>query len=323
MNSKVLSLTLLILLSTPQLLFAAEPAILWVDAAEGSPETTALHLLTTQALRDRGLSLVNTAASPQASSPEAAAELAQERGAKRLFILHLAPMQETVLAILEEVSVRNGSSIHSSRLIIAEAIDSDRVIRRLVRAVLDRAAVEDGQTVSTVTTAEAHSFSKRPGEFLWGVNVSAGFGVSNSDVLAGSYGATLRFAYEIENANIALTIGGAGSDESGLFETSVRGHYLFGESNVAGFLGGGLGISVLGMDGYQSQFGAHAIISGGIEAMRLHSARLFVSADILFPLYKLESSSYDDYYGDYLDESPERAGSTYAIVPTLNIGILF
>ena len=75
---------------------------------------------------------------------------------------------------LEEITPPGQAPVHVARLTASSLDESDVVIPRLVRAVLERQSVEEGQRIATMTDQETVPFKKKPGEglFVLGVGVA-------------------------------------------------------------------------------------------------------------------------------------------------------
>jgi hypothetical protein len=296
----------------------AAVAAVAIDAPDGFVGSRAYQVLTLQALADLGIETKDPLPLQQPTPTQAAVAIAREAHVDRLFVLHIAPLQEAALASLEEVALDTEATLHRATLMVESDRDVDRVIARLAEAVVRRQPVTEGQTVESVTEAEAQPFSKRPGEFLFGVGVLAGLVAADTDPVAGVYGVTMRFYYEIEDANFGASISGGGSERGGFFETSVRAHYLFGSGDVSGYLGGGLGILVQGLDAYDSAYGAAFTLSGGVEAFRLHSTRLVAGVDVSLPTFVLDGEAMLDAAGN-----PRRRADIYPVTPMFMLTVLF
>lgn len=299
----------------------AQSAAVAVDAPADMVAARAMQVLTLQALADEGVEAGDPEALRQPLTVAAATVAATEAGATRLFVLHLAPLTEAVLASLEEVNPADGKTLARASLMIQSEREASRALARLAHSVLTRTPIAEGQLVSTVTESEAVPYAKKPGEFLYGITVLAGFGAGDLSPVPGIYGATFRFFYEMPHVNFGITLGGGGSEDAGFYETTVRAHYLFSESDTSGYLGGGLGISFITEDDHEAKYGAHVTISGGVEAFRLHSVRLLVGIDVLLPTYVLDGETKYDYTDG---KSIERTTSdAYVVIPTFTVGVMF
>lgn len=299
----------------------AQTAVVAVDAPADMVAARALQVLTLQALADEGVSTMDPEGLRQPATATQARPIATEAGAGRLFVLHLAPLSEAVLASLEEVALADGATLRRASLMIQTERDSARSLGRLTQSVLKGVPITEGQLVSTLTESESQPYSKKPGEFLWGVSVFAGAGAGDLAKIPGLYGATFRFYYELPHVNFGVSLGGGGSEDAGTFEATVRAHYLFSESDTSGYLGGGLGISLIGAEDHDSEFGAHVMLSGGVEAFRLHAVRMVVGVDVLLPTYVLEGQTHFDWSDGTTIE--RKTSDAYVVVPTFTVGILF
>lgn len=284
----------LIVLVLSRAALAADTAGVALDAPDGLPEARGMQVLAIQALQDAGMDVVDAVPLQGIVAPAALLDAASAAGVERLFVLHLAPLRDATIAMLEEVIPSSGACIYRASLTIDTDADADRVLGRLAAAVVARAPVDDGARIETVTEHEGRPYAKRPGEFLWGIGIFAGLLPSVDDEVAWLYGGQLRFLYELPNWNFGVTLGGGGSEDGGLGELTVRANYLFIDGDVSPYVGLGFGISGLGVDSLDGQFGAHAVVSAGVELFRLHATRLVAGVDVMLPMYRLESYDWDD-----------------------------
>lgn len=299
---------------------AVEIAAVAVDASADVENARAMQVLTLQALQSRGFATLDPPALQGRLSPEEALPLAADSGAARLFVLHLAPLDVAVVASLSEVSVTAGTSQARASLVIDTPEDADRAISRLVDAVVDGVPLEETARIATLTEHEGRAFSKRPGEFLWGLTLSSAFGMydgAGSEDAPAIWGGSLRFLYEIEHAQFGVSLGGAGAEDGGMFDLSVRGHWLILDQDISPYVGGGLGVSVLGFTGLDLDYGGHAVLSGGVEFFRLHAARLVASVDVMLPFYRLGG-------GDrWIDGQSVDTAPTWTPLFLIGVGVLW
>lgn len=312
-------LALILVLSTVEGALAAEVAAVAVDAPADLGSYRALQSLTLQALQDQGLETVDPASMQAPVGGAIPVEEAVKAGATRIYVLRLMPLDDAVLAVLEDMGSDGKTTLHRSSAIIEDIREADRVLGRLARAVVKGESLGEGAKLDTVTEHEAREFAKRPGEFLWGFDVRAGFGAADVPTVPGMFGAAFRFMYEIEHATFGLTIGGGGSDHGGLYETTIRANYLFSESDISFYLGGGFGISAMVVDGYDGEFGGHGMVSFGAELFRLHATRLVLGADVLLPMYTLQEAD----TWDANAQSSTRRADAYVPVPMFTACVLF
>ena len=297
---------------------AAEVVAVTVDATPGLESARAMQLLVLQELQERGFATLDPVPLRATMSADDARRLAIEAGAVRLFALQLAPLGEAVAAGMSEIDLRNGAAMYGSSLVIDTPADADRAFDRMVDAVLEGVPVNETARVATLTEHEARPHSKRPGEFLWGFSVMTAVGLqsAHNGGPTPTWGGSLHFLYEIENALFGGRLGGAGSAEGGMSDVSVVAYWLMLDTDISPYLGGGLGFSFNRYNG-ADEFGGHATISAGVELFRLHSARMMIGFDVMLPFYAIDRNCYDcdrDYGSD------EKVWT-----PTLlfNVGVLF
>ena len=312
-------IVLIVVQSTVGSALAAEVAAVAVDAPSDLSSYRALQSLTLQALQDQGLETVDPASLQAPVGGDVPVAEAKEAGATRIYVLRLMPLDQAVLAVLEDLGADGKTTLHRSSAIIEDIREADRVLGRLARAVVKGESLQEGAELSTVTEHEGREFAKRPGEFLWGFDVRAGFGAADVPTIPGMFGAAFRFMYEIEHATFGLTIGGGGSNHGGLYETTIRANYLFSESDISFYLGGGFGISAMVVDGYDGEFGGHGMVSFGAELFRLHATRLVLGADVMLPMYTLQG---DDVWDSTRNVSTRRPDA-YIPVPMFTASVLF
>ncbi len=309
----LLVLALMLLCST---LASAAGVGLYVDATP--PETgRAYGLLLTHALADSGVTVGASAALQAAPNRGEASEAAKGESLERLFVLTVAPLDTAKLLVLEELSPADGATVYRASLIAASDTDTARTLTRLVTSVTRRQPVEDGQRVSTVTEAEAQPYSKKPGEFLWGLTVTGGAVAADIDGSVAAYGTRIHFLYEMPHVNFGLSVGFMAHLDTMVSETTARANYLFSEGDHSAFLGGGVGLATVKVNGYEDGVGAGAMITGGVELFRLHSARMIIGAEVLLPLFEVEPS------GGGSSDAGETLKEIYPALFTLNVGVLF
>ena len=320
-NTCALALSL-VLFAVARPAAAAEIVAVTVDAPPDFASTRSMQVLVLQELQEHGFATLDPPALRGPASPERGCELALEAGAVRLFALQLAPLGESVVAGLAEMNLATGAASFGTSLVIDTPADADRAFDRLVAAVLEGVPVDETARVSTVTLHEGRPFAKRPGEFLWGFSVMTAIGLQSGldGGPAATYGGSLHFLYEIEHALFGGRLGAAGSaDGGGLADVSVVGYWLPFDGDISPYVGGGLGFSFSAFHG-EGDFGGHATVSAGVEFFRLHSARMLVGLDVLFPFYSIRRSC-EDCVWDEGDDPFEQKVWTPALL--LNVGVLF
>ena len=100
-------------------------------------------------LRARGVPVVedDRLAGVLPLGPETMA-VVESLGAGRAFVFRLGRLRKKVLMSLEEITPPDQAPVHVARLTASSLDESDVVIPRLVRAVLERESVEEGQRIA-------------------------------------------------------------------------------------------------------------------------------------------------------------------------------
>jgi hypothetical protein len=325
------TLALTLAAAAPRAALAGPPEIVAVAVGEsGDLEAArALQVLALQALQARGLATLDPAALRRPVALADARDAAGAAGAQRLFVLDAAPLGEAVVTGLAEVDGATGAARARSTLVIDDLADADRAIGRLVDAVLDGVPIDETARIATVTRHEGRAYSKRPGEFLWGLSVMSAVGLADRDHggAAAAWGGSLHFLYEIPSAQFGVRVGGGGSEDAGLAEFSVTGSWMILDGDISPYVGGGLGLSVLSLHDGDGEFGGHALLTGGVEFFRLHSARIFAGLDLLLPFYRVSrwEDAWDHDGSDGSDgyENDRDRGAHWTPALMLSVGVLF
>jgi hypothetical protein len=197
--------------------------------------------------------------------------LASELGADRVFVLRLGRLQRKVLMSLEELQPPSEAPVWVARLTASSLDESDVVVPRLVRAVLERKPVEAGQRVTTMTDQETAPFRKKPGEglFVLGVGLAP---------LGGSIG----WSYEARFWRLGVLFQGAENDPSFF---GVEGAWIPLDTDISPYVSVALGVVTAASDGGGSSAGAKLEV--GAEFFRLHGARLVCGGSAIIPFESL------------------------------------
>jgi hypothetical protein len=230
-----------------------------------------LRSIASTELRGRGVDVLEDEAL-EGVQPVAAEtlRLAERLGAERVFVFRFGQLRDKVLMSLEELRLPSPNPLHVARLTASSLDESDIVIPRLVRAVLERAPVEEGQRIATITDAETVPFKKKPGEglFILGVGLAP---------LGGSIG----WSYEARSWRLGVLLQGA-EDDPGFF--GVEGAWIPLDTNISPYLSVGLGVVSAADDG-DSVLGTK--LEAGVEFFRLHGVRLFTGVSTVIPFESL------------------------------------
>ena len=200
--------------------------------------------------------------------------LAKDLRADRVFVFRFGRLQKKVLMSLEELQPPDGASVHVARLTASSLDESDVVIPRLVRSVLEREAVEEGQRIATMTDHETVPFKKKAGEglFILGVGVAP---------LGGSIG----WSYEARFWRLGVLFQGAENDPTFF---GVEGAWIPFDTNISPYVSAGLGVVTAAHDAGGSALGTKLEV--GAEFFRLHGARLFVGVSAVIPFENLAAT---------------------------------
>lgn len=237
------------------------------DGGFDTPTVRTVRSLMSTALRARGIPLSEDArfAEPRPLDAETRVALA-ESGADRLFVLRLGRLGKKVLMSLEELVPDTLALVRTASLTAERIDESDTVIPRLVRSVVEREPVEKGARIATVTEHESEPFKKKPGEglFIIGVGLAP---------LGGSIG----WSYEARDWRLGILFQGAEDDVSFF---GVEGAWIPGDGNVSPYVGAGLGVVGPENDG-DGVVGAK--LEAGVEFFRLHGVRLMAGVNAVIP----------------------------------------
>jgi hypothetical protein len=223
-------------------------------------------------LRARGVSVIDDGRldGVRPVSPEAMS-LAAELGAQRVFAFRLGRLGNKILMSLEELEPPSEAPVHVARLTASSLDESDTVIPRLVRAVVEREPIAAGARLTTVTDQESAPFRKKPGEglFILGVGMAP---------LGGSIG----WSYEARTWRLGVLFQGAENDPSFF---GVEGAWIPLETSISPYLSAGVGVVGAANDGGETALGTKLEV--GAEFFRLHGARLFAGVSAVIPFESL------------------------------------
>jgi hypothetical protein len=174
---------------------------------------------------------------------------------------------------------------------------------RIAEALARDRQLADTQRVGNLLVEETRRIRTKPGEakFLAGVSHlrSPGHGAAGASVTLGMMYAGARFSLPVE---ARFGWAGDGSQEAALhfFSASVGGRGYLTTRDVSPYVGGGLGLLTLDAWGDPSpndrftaeRTGLGAYLEVGIEALRLHRARVALAVRADIPTYSLHSEEY-------------------------------
>jgi len=247
-----------------------------VTVAEGADLTAeslrTVRSIATSELRARGVVVIEDESLEGVHAVGAeTASLAQRFGAERVFVLRFGPLRKKVLISLEEISPLSGTPLQTARLTASSLDESDIVIPRLVRSVVDKEAVDDGQRIATLTDQETVPVKKKPGEgfFLLGVSLTP-------------QGGSVGWSYEARTWRLGFLFQGA-EDDPGFF--GVEGAWIPLDTGISPYVG--LGIGIVSSAGDEGASAVGTKLEAGAEFFRLHGVRLLAGANAIIPLKSL------------------------------------
>lgn len=251
----------------------ANSVVIVTEGADFSDESlrTVRSIATTE-LRARGVPVIETERLDGVRPlDDQTMAVIQDLGVGRAFAFRLGRLNKKVLMSLEEIQPPSEAPVHVARLTASSLDESDVVIPRLVRAVLERAPVEEGQRITTMTDQETQPFKKKAGEglFILGVGVAP---------LGGSIG----WSYEARSWRLGVLFQGAENDPTWF---GVEGAWIPFDTNISPYVSAGLGVVGAAHDADGTALGTKLEV--GAEFFRLHGARLFVGASAIIPFENL------------------------------------
>jgi len=200
------------------------------------------------------------------------------QGVDRLFVLRLGPLGQKVVISMEEVRPPEATSRFAATLTAETIEESDTVVPRLVRAVLDRVPPEKTASIATVTAQESQAFRKKPGEGLFILGLCAA-------PLGGSVG----WSYEAHTWRLGALFQGARDDPPYL---GLEGAWVPLEGETSPYLGAGLGV-VWPVSEVDDEAKLGAKLELGVEFFRLRGVRLLVGACAVIPFAEMPGT--DDF----------------------------
>jgi len=317
---KLWAAALMVFFALAQSAAAAETVLLWTTSQQRATVTSVLQSETSEALQERGFSVITLPTRTAETSPEELSAFAGQYRASRVFVLRLASSSGATFSVsLRRHSVQTGLPLQPVLEPHSSPLDGQNVASHLVSRALDgRPSAGEAQANTTHT----NEF-----DFLMGVSLSGGVIIAPKyiDDDLDLYGAALHFLFEAEDHALGFSLDCAlvngGRRDNGQCGVSVRGYYRFGESDLGGFLGGALGLSVFVFQTIDAVgWGGHAILSGGVEFFRRNPVRLRMSVDVLLPFYILEQ---DPHEVDVVAGRNLLQKTAYVVTPTLNLGVFF
>jgi hypothetical protein len=199
--------------------------------------------------------------------------------------------------ILLQVSLRlaTGQVQRSETIQMTRIEETPIAARRLAEAMLHQTHVRENAKVDTLVAGEdTRRLERRAGHVMLSLGV-LGFAAPAGDLVSG-FGAFGRIQFETAafSGSIEARLAGSGHSQGNTFlgGLAVGGRWFVLSGNLAPFLGGGLGIAWLAMDGEHddhlrgSGFTPYAEL--GLELMRFYSCRMDVFLRFDVPTFELE-----------------------------------
>jgi hypothetical protein len=258
---------------------AASVVLVAEDGGFDAPTVQTVRTIASTELRVRGVALTDDLRY-HATVPltEETLRGLADQGVDRLFVLRLGPLGQKVLISLEELRPPDPTPRFAATLTAETIEESDTVVPRLVRAVLDRVPPEKTASIATVTAQEAKPLRKKPGEGLFVLGLCLA-------PLGGSVG----WSYEAPTWRLGVLFQGA-DDDPGYF--GLEGAWIPLEGEISPYIGAGLGVLAPANDaGDEAKLGAKLDL--GVEFFRLRGVRLMVGASAVIPLASMPGT--DDF----------------------------
>jgi hypothetical protein len=262
--------------------------ILAEEGGIDAPSASTLRRITESQLRARGVSLLEDArfSRPRPLDNETL-RLAQQGNLSKAYVLQPSRLGSKILLTLQERDVNSGELVYEVSLAAQSLEESDRIIPRLVSALVDRKKVEASAEVGSVTREEAAPFQKKPGETFWTFGLP--FGLTGGGT-SGAFGLSAAYNYEAEYFRVAFDVLGTGSKDFGAFLLGIDASWIPMAGDWSPYLGAGVGYMHVSENGY-SAGGAGLTSEVGLEFLRLRKVRILVGAQGLLPLYSLRSTT--------------------------------
>ncbi len=212
------------------------------------------------------------------------------------------------------LSVSLGSSSRTLRLAKIEEVPV--AAPRLAEALVHGKSLASTEKVDNLVGDETRTYQKRAGEFRFGLGV-LGTQIASAPA-AIDPGLVLQLLYEMPHFAVGVDMRGSGSATNGpsdnaYFALGPTARYFFMDGDVTPYLGGGIAFSTLsvkprGMMGARAT-GISPFVEFGVEALRLHRARVSLGIRIDLPLQSLKDDGQSWYSGDV---APASAAGYYA-----------
>ncbi|MCA9563615.1 MAG: hypothetical protein KC561_09005 [Myxococcales bacterium] len=203
-------------------------------------------LLQLELSREGNRSFVSSAT--MCSDDRCARDAALAEGADVAVYGTLSQLGQNIIASATVVDATSGTVRSAQRLTVDRAEDLDLVAERFANAINSGTRAEDIAELGNITNEETEPELRRDGDHGFGLHLGGFTPVGNGYADAGT-GVSLGLGYWFETLRFALSpqVGlrfSTTGEDYGYFELpiDVGAYYILGNSDVAGLLGGGVGV---------------------------------------------------------------------------------
>lgn len=287
-----------LLLMIPMTAAAQTKAIVVItdDGGIGEASARTARQLLTDELRSNGITILSVPELDRLMPlGEELKALARNVGAQKIYSLSLATLGQKILVRVEEFTL-DLQAVQHRRLASRGVEELDKVIPRVVKSLISGKPIEESAEIDSVTDTEGKKWEKKPGEFMWGGGVMLGGGLLEGSMI--TYGFDLRSGYEMRhfrlNAVTGFMFNFDNLEGDGMFHAGVGASYIPSGSDWSPYFGGGF--SYMAMDAAdKNEAGVGANLHVGLEAFRLHRARMLVEFGAMLPFFKLSGGGEEVY----------------------------
>ena len=284
---------LMILLPASALAQGRAIAVVVEDGGIGEPSARTARGILIDELRRQGIDVGDAPALDRIHPlDEGVKQAAAHVGAGKVYVLRLSALGAKLIVKIEERTA-NLEEVASRRLPAAGPEELDVIIPRVVEALVKNLPIEHTARIDSVSVQEGRKWEKLPGEFLWGLGIMLGGGLAEGAVF--SYGLDFKASYEMEHFRLNFELGGMGNIDEGdaAFRTGVGATYIPMTTMWSPYFGLSLDYMAIAVDEWHNG-GVGAVVHGGVEFFRLHSARMLVEMNLFIPFFEIEQSSNSD-----------------------------
>jgi len=297
---------LMILLPVGALAQGSAIAVVVDDGGIGEASARTARGILIDELRNQGIDVGDAPALDRIHPlDEGVKQAAAHVGASKVYVLRLSALGQKIIVKIEERTA-NLEEVARRRLPAAGPEELDVIIPRVVEALVKNLPVEHTARIDSVSAQEGRKWEKLPGEFLWGFGIILGGGLAEGAVF--SYGLDFKTSYEMEHFRLNFELGGMGNIDEGdaAFRTGVGASYIPMTTFWSPYFGVSLDYMAIAVDEW-SEGGVGAVVHGGVEFFRLHSARMLIELGLYVPFFEITKDG----------------GSRYAMVLTGTVTVLW